>query len=307
MVRIYLTILLFAMSNVVFAQVKTTDQKDSDEYALSHVEVDAGGLTGLVLPDRIAMIPKKSYKWEPVEKTKLSITYKDESCASVRALKSGTTVINYKYTYEVKGKETPVLKDGKPVIKDGKAQMKVEMITKEGTFPFTIKIHKISPESMVVPGQITVEWDETCDLSKFVTFNPKYSESVFSFEIKDIEIVDKVSYYNVRGKQLGETKVLFKTSEGLIAESKINVIIPSVRSVQIEGEKKMVVGEEQQLSINYSPKRATPLFGWKSSDNEIVKITNDGKITALSPGKATITVTSDNGVKGEIDIKVKKK
>lgn len=57
---------------------------------------------------------------------KVSVVDKTETSATLKAEKSGTTVVNYVYTYEVKGEKEPIMKDGKKVIIDGVPQTKVK-------------------------------------------------------------------------------------------------------------------------------------------------------------------------------------
>lgn len=139
--RITFVLLLFLFYISLPAQKRqSVDPQMSNEYAMSHLEVDAGGLIGLVLPDRIARLPIKSYRWVPVEEEKVSMVDKSETSATIKAKKSGTTVINYIYTYEVKGDEEPVMKDGKKVIINGVPQTKVKMVRKEATILSLLKL-----------------------------------------------------------------------------------------------------------------------------------------------------------------------
>lgn len=287
---------------------RNVDKGDSNEYMMSHIEVDAGGMTGLVLPQRIAMLPKKSYKWVPVESKKIGIVEKNETSATVRAKESGTTVVNYVYKYEVKGEAKPVMKDGKQVMKDGVPQTKVQMIEKEGTYPFTIKVHRIDAEAMTTPSVIRIGWDLIENMENYVTLYPQYSEANVTLSIDDLDIAECRSGNKVVGKKLGSTKITFLTSNGLKSESRLDVVIPKLKSVSInQNVKKMVIGDEMQLTYSFSPARSTPKFSWSSTNKDVIEISDDGYLKAVAAGKATITITSDNGVKDSIDIKVKKK
>ncbi len=299
---------LFPFSSAIAQSNPSKEIIESNEYKMSHVEVDAGGLTGLVLPQRIAMLPKKRYNWVAVENGKVSVVEKSETSATIRANKSGTTVVNYVYEYEIKGEEKPVLKDGKQIVKDGVPQTRIQMIEKEGTYPFTIKVHKLDAETITTPSVIRIGWDEITNMEKYVTFQPKYSEANVSIAIDDISIAECTKANNVKGVKLGTTKICFSTPSGLKSESGLEVVIPTLKTVSInQREKKLVVGDEMQLTYSFSPVRSTPTFSWSSSDMEVIEISNDGYLKAIADGKATITITSDNGVKDNIEIKVKKK
>lgn len=281
---------------------------EQNEYAMTHLEMEAGGLTGLTLPQWLAMMPKKSYRWVPVESGKISVVEHSETSATVRALHSGSTVVNFAYKYLVEGETKPVMKDGHQVIKDGVPQVKVEMIEREGTYPFTIKVFRLDAETMSVPSVIRIGWDEEVNIDNLVSFYPKYAEAEIGFMIDDGNVAEIVGEHRVRGMQLGSTPIRIETSNGLTTTAKIEVVVPELRRVSInKQDRKVSIGEEFQLTYSYSPFRAEPTFTWRSSNPEVMEVTPDGRVKALSPGKVTIILTSDNGVKDDIDFKVLKK
>lgn len=302
--------LLFFSLIIVPALAQThriTQTEHSDEYRMSHLEIEAGGITGLVLPERISKIPKKSYKWVPVESNKINIVEKTETSASVRAIKSGSTVVNYIYKYEIKGEDKPIMKNGQQVIKDGVPQVRTQMIEKEGSYPFTLNVHKIEAEAIVAPSVIRIEWGELFNLDNNISFYPKYSESSYTFTIDDINIAEGISAHKLKGENLGSTFIHFVTPKGLQAESKIEVIMPTLRSISIERhEKKIKVGDVVLLKYTYSPSKAEATFTWSSSNPEVISISNEGELKALSTGKSVITITSNNGIKDNIEFKVTK-
>ncbi len=60
------------------------------------------------------------------------------------------------------------------------------------------------------------------------------------------------------------------------------------------------------LTSEIPDKESTDALKYKSSDNTVAKVSKYGKITALKPGKTTITVTTASGLKRKIRITVKK-
>lgn len=306
--KIFLALLLFFFSISLYAQKCPSVDPMSDEYAMSHLEVDAGGLIGLVLPDRITTLPIKSYRWVPIEREKVSVVDKSETSATIKAEKSGTTVINFMYTYEVRGDKEPVMKDGKKVIINGVPQTKVKMVRKEGSYPFTIKINRLDAQTISTPSVIRIGWDETVNSDNFVTFTPKYSESDVQIKIDDTGVVERISGNRIKGMKLGSTTIHFSTPDGLESQSRIEVVIPNVKSVSINSkEKTLVIGDEMQLTYSFTPARSTPTFTWVSSNPDVIDVSENGLLKAKSAGKATITIISDNGVKDSVKLKVKKK
>ena len=58
----------------------------------------------------------------------------------------------------------------------------------------------------------------------------------------------------------------------------------------------LMVGDEQTLKATVYPTNATnKSVGWKSSDSTVAKVSSSGVVTALKPGPATITVTTEDG------------
>lgn len=61
-------------------------------------------------------------------------------------------------------------------------------------------------------------------------------------------------------------------------------------------------GETKQLEAVVDSEKTTETLTWSSSDSEIVDVSNEGKLTAVSPGTAIITVTRENGDKAQCEV-----
>ncbi|WP_429840782.1 Ig-like domain-containing protein [Brevibacillus sp. FIR094] len=72
-----------------------------------------------------------------------------------------------------------------------------------------------------------------------------------------------------------------------------------VTGVELEEEALTLrVGDTENLRATVKPTNATnKRVKWESSDSEIVEVDEEGKITAVAPGNATITVTTEDGSK----------
>ncbi len=74
-----------------------------------------------------------------------------------------------------------------------------------------------------------------------------------------------------------------------------------VKNITLEGAKtQLVKGEEVQLTVVYDPDNANldKAITWSSSDETVLTVV-DGKVTAVGYGYATITATTEGGVKAE--------
>lgn len=67
----------------------------------------------------------------------------------------------------------------------------------------------------------------------------------------------------------------------------------------------MKIGEVDQLAFTATPASSGATGTWKSSDETIFTVTQDGKVTAVAKGTGTLTVTV-GGVSGECTIRVVK-
>ena len=85
-----------------------------------------------------------------------------------------------------------------------------------------------------------------------------------------------------------------------------NYVVPELTNISISpSELKLICGQNVQLSYSYVPVGAViSSLIWKSSAPDIASINQHGMVTALQPGSATLTVTTDNGVTGKCELTV---
>lgn len=262
-------------------------QKQDDEFRMTHLEAFAGDLIGLTLPRWVIETQLKNGTWEPAEHGMVSIKDHSGTHANVRLLASGTTVVNYRYRYIKEGREETAY------------------------YPFTIHIRRVNPEVATLPSTLYLDWDEPLQVNNQVRLQPQYSECTMEFSVDDPTIVDVIYDNNdncrLIGRRLGETYVTLHTGNALVTRARVIVQIPEVRSIDIKaGNKTLRPGEKMQLDAQLSPARAEARLTWTSDNPSIVSVNEYGRITAHAEGKATIRVTSDNGKKDSITIKVKR-
>lgn len=70
-----------------------------------------------------------------------------------------------------------------------------------------------------------------------------------------------------------------------------------VCNIEITNQVNMVVGESYTYSPIITDSEATTSLSWASSNSGVATINSGGMITAVAPGKTTITCTATNGVK----------
>lgn len=103
------------------------------------------------------------------------------------------------------------------------------------------------------------------------------------------------------------TTVVTATSKNNMSDS-ITVQVNEIKakSIAIEGEKDVQIGDSVFLSAIFTPSNTTNRdIEWKVSNPEIAEVDADGKLTALKSGNITVIATSANGVIAEYNVKVR--
>lgn len=110
----------------------------------------------------------------------------------------------------------------------------------------------------------------------------------------------------VTALRIGETEIVVITAEGGFTDTCKVSVIKSVGAVVLDKqEAKINIGEQLTLTADVRPATATIKdLTWSSSDMSVATVDQNGVITAVDRGFATITATAHNGVKGTCSIEV---
>ncbi len=162
-----------------------------------------------------------------------------------------------------------------------------------------------SKESITLStNSVSVNVGETVQLVETVT--PSSNLSKVTWKSSDESIASVSSSGVVTGIKEGSAKITASLPSGLTAECTVNVSKKVINVFQINLNSTsvtLIVGRTSQLSATVAPKNATNKnLTWTSSNNNIVTVDNNGKITGKSTGYATITVRSSNGVKAHCTV-----
>ena len=113
---------------------------------------------------------------------------------------------------------------------------------------------------------------------------------------------------NVSAKSAGVAEITATTSDGgFSAICKVTVTAIPVSAVALDQTSLTIsVGETQSLNTTISPQNATNTrITWKSSDESVVTVDSNGRITAVSNGSAIVTVTTlDGGFTAQCEVNV---
>lgn len=172
----------------------------------------------------------------------------------------------------------------------------------------TITVKEITATKVTVSGLPEKEHyyigDKFSLISSIIPENVDNPTIIWSSSDKKIATVSKKGKVELLAE--GNVEIRATASNGVVGKAIINVEEKYVESVDI-AEKKMdmLVLEDTTLKATVEPSDAThPELTWTVKDPSIVSVDENGKITAVSCGKTTITATSTNGVSDSIVVKV---
>ena len=112
----------------------------------------------------------------------------------------------------------------------------------------------------------------------------------------------------VTALKAGTATITASTANGLTATCEVTVVAATVDASGLElnlEEAEIVEGESVQLQAMVLPADATDkTVTWTSSDAAVATVNASGLVTALKPGKATITASTANGLKATCEVTV---
>lgn len=151
----------------------------------------------------------------------------------------------------------------------------------------------------------TMEKGSTQKLTATITPSNATNKNV-SWKSSNNEIATVNSSGEVTAVKTGTVDIIAVSSNGLENSISIAVTQPPKEIKINENIKELEIDESKVLTAIVNPFDAfDKTVEWQSSDNEILTIDKEGKITAKKAGKAIIAVTSVNGLNDSIEIIVK--
>ena len=147
---------------------------------------------------------------------------------------------------------------------------------------------------------------ETLQLSAEIS--PAGASTSLSWTSSDVRIATVDANGLVTPAKEGSVTITVKTANGKSGTTKITVVDPyKLTGVKLEktGTVNLNLGETLTLIPNPVPETAQSAYTWKTSSTKIAKV-EDGVVTPVGEGTATITVTATRGsVKKTASVKVK--
>jgi uncharacterized protein YjdB len=167
--------------------------------------------------------------------------------------------------------------------------------------PETPPVEEDKEELTFKKTNVTVNKDETVKLE----ITNVLEDDIFSWTSNNETVATVDQFGVVTGVHAGTTTIVCKESDGRSVSTKVTVESDEILIEKISlTAQTIAIGEKLQLKPTITPENGLAIYTWKSSKESVVEIDENGVVTGLSAGEATITVTSHNGKKATTKIKV---
>ncbi len=137
------------------------------------------------------------------------------------------------------------------------------------------------------------------------SYAPEHAVTEFIWTSSD-ETVATVANGKITALKGGDVTITVEAKDGGVKQTVTFKVYNLVSEIKLEGSASMEVGAEQSLKYTLSPEPCKAELSFASSDETLLTVDNNGKVTAIAPGSATITVVANDGgnAKAEITIEV---
>ena len=171
----------------------------------------------------------------------------------------------------------------------------VSATTKDGGFEkrIDVSVDEIALKSISIPSELTIQIGKSDTLD--VTFTPKnVSNKDVEWESNNEKIATVDENGKVTAKKIGTALITVKAKEGN-KKATCKVTVSEKEEINVKLNKTEITleeGKSEHLNATITPNNdSNKGIAWSSSDKSIVTV-NNGKITAVGEGEATVTVTS---------------
>ncbi len=185
--------------------------------------------------------------------------------------------------------------------KAGSAKISVFMDSgAEASCTITVK-KAVTSTSLAFPKK-NIEMAKGSKVILSVTRKPKKANDIifWSSSRKKVATVDAKGEVTAKGK--GKTVITAKTAKGKKATCTITVKAPEKLTLK-SASANLKVGSSTSIKVRSGAKNG---LSYKSNNPKVAVVNRKGKVTALKPGVAKITVTAKSGSKATFTVKVKK-
>jgi len=228
------------------------------------------------------------------EEVTLGLGQKVEKLFSIQ--KDAHTELIYDYT------ASGVVKmDGNTLIATGLGETELTATTHNGHF-VTVKIKVLpAPETITLADEkLTISVKQQGQIGVVL---PEGTVAGLEFESSNEKIVKVNEKGAVLGVKAGSAWVTVKTHNGLEAKCKVTVCKAPSKITLKDESVVMFVGDSRTFEYAL-PKNTYADVTWAVSDDGVLAVTEDGTVTAVGEGSASVQVKTQNGKKDTVKVRV---
>lgn len=152
-------------------------------------------------------------------------------------------------------------------------------------------------------NMINLAYGRSATLKATLTPAKNTDKVTWSSSNENVAVVSDAGKVIAKGN--GECEIYAHTRGGLYAACKVFAYTPVIKiSFEKSSVSMLVGGEDVTLSVSALPEDHTDSLQFSSSDEDVAVVDKNGKVTAVSPGKAKITALSNSGKKATCTVTV---
>ena len=145
-------------------------------------------------------------------------------------------------------------------------------------------------------SQVTIQSGGQYQLSAIIM--PSNSSKTLKWSSSNSSVASVNNNGLVTGRNSGTATITCTTTDGSNLSASCTVTVAQlISSISMQGNLEIYTGDSQRLSVTITPSNATTKgLRWSSSNNNVASV-NDGVVTGIAPGTATVTCVTTDGSK----------
>lgn len=145
-------------------------------------------------------------------------------------------------------------------------------------------------------SQVTIQSGGQYQLSAIIM--PSNSSKTLKWSSSNNSVASVNNNGLVTGRNSGTATITCTTTDGSNLSASCTVTVAQlISSISMQGNLEIYTGNSQRLSVTITPSNATgKALKWSSSNNNVASV-NDGVVTGIAPGTATVTCVTTDGSK----------
>ena len=202
------------------------------------------------------------------------------------------------YDYTTSG---VVKMDGNSMVATGLGETELTATTHNGHF-VTVKVHVLPAPQSIAIAQETIKLSVK-QQGKVEVNLPEGTHAGLTFKSSNEKIVKVSAKGALMGVKAGSATITVTTHNGLEAECKVTVGKAPTKITLKDESVVMFVGNSRTFAYEL-PKNTVADVTWAVSDDGVLKVTEDGTVTAVGEGSASVQVKTHNGKKDTVKVRV---